>query len=74
MSEIRVEKNIPIPEKTDKREKYPWKSMDIGDSFLIEDKSSRDVAGLVWATNKSNAPKKFIYAAVDGGIRIWRKE
>lgn len=63
MSEIKIEKGIPVPLK--KSAKYPWKEMAVGDSFFVAGKSSyfpaHDAEG-----------RKFTQRMVDGGLRVWR--
>lgn len=39
MTEITIEKGIPIPPKS-RRSKYPWEQMEIGDSFQVEGQKS----------------------------------
>lgn len=66
-----VEKGIPIPET---RAKYPFKTMEVGESVLIADES-------VWA-RASNAAfmvgarggKRFKTRKMSDGLRIWRIE
>ena len=67
---IQIEKNFPIPPgRRGRPVKYPWYSMEIGDSFLPTEKCARATA---YAASQRYAPKKFIYRKVDGGGRIWR--
>ena len=33
---VKIEKNVPMPEWQNKRSKYPWKQMAVGDSFEAE--------------------------------------
>lgn len=72
---IKVDKGIPIPERPrkgggHKRYRYPWDSMEIGDSFFIEGGS---------ATASMNVPSRLIdkgwrfsVRTIEGGVRIWR--
>jgi hypothetical protein len=68
-----IEKNVPIP--TIKRkapaEKYPFRHMEIGDSFFIPDETGTSVSGLVSAYGKKLG-KKFSSRTVKDGARIWR--
>lgn len=71
---IKVEKGIPIPEKPrkgGKPAKYPWATMDVGDSFFVE-----GVPLANFASGAYNAAKllnrKFSLRTVEGGVRVWR--
>lgn len=68
MSEIKIEKDIPIP-KNRRKQKYPWHDMEVGDSFLIQ----RNTLSM-GAVNDRYSPKKFIARKVENGVRIWRIE
>lgn len=68
MSEYKIEKGIPIPEKS--RFKYPFRDMDVGDSVFIPGKKSDRISGAFFV----HRPKKFMCRKTDGGIRVWRIE
>ena len=69
---IDVEKNIPLPPPArGNGEKYPWRSMNVGDSFFIPGASSRKTGAHTNAAGKRTG-FKFTSRAVDGGVRIWR--
>jgi hypothetical protein len=73
--DIKVEKGIPIPEKF-RHAEYPFETMEVGDSFLVPGKvedSARTQSGLS-ARARKLVPKKFVTSAVEGGVRVWRKE
>jgi hypothetical protein len=67
---IKIDKGIPMP--GHHSEKYPWKDMEVGDSFLVE--------GMMKATQmsgpKAYAAKKYghTYATrlEEKGLRVWR--
>lgn len=67
-----IEKDIPTP-KHRARQAYPFKQMEVGDSFFIPSESdsfhAKAVASLA---SKRFAPKRFVSRKVDGGRRIWR--
>ena len=72
---MKIEKNIPIPEK---RRTYPLDELDIGDSFLVqvpkeEIKSARNKLSAS-VSNASKTGSKFTVRVVDGGLRVWRTE
>jgi hypothetical protein len=79
MSNIKVDKDMPIPEppKKDKggrKEKYPWSQMDIGDSFLFPASTKTNTAytaartaGLKFTPNRT-----FIMRQIGDRFRCWR--
>lgn len=72
MSKIKIDKNIPIPDKYS-HQKYPFNEMNIGDSFLVDDTNERSLASLVSRAGK-RLNMKFILRTVDGYCRCWRVE
>jgi hypothetical protein len=72
---IKIEKNIPLIEKGNK-EKYPLKSMEIGDSFIMGDYSRENMQrmnGSISAYRKKHAPlSRFATRRIDNQIRVWR--
>jgi hypothetical protein len=73
-----IEKGIPLPTNT-RNSKYPYKDMQVGDSFLIPSHPD-DAADLLkrmrnsmFAAGKRHGIK--LTAAIDdeGGVRVWRK-
>lgn len=64
---MKIEKSIPMPEAWNK---YPFKDMDIGDSFLVEGDVVK-VRNAAHAWGKVNN-KKFSVKKVEGGHRCWR--
>ena len=71
----KVEKGIPIPERSNK--KYPWGEMEVGDSFFIKCEYTRlkhqSIGGSKTNWKKRHNPNcKFTVRRVDGGIRAWR--
>lgn len=64
---IQVDKNIPVPTERSKRSKYPWRELQVGDSFLIEPQMRSSMAGLAARFGMK------ITTANDGGkVRVWR--
>lgn len=73
MSEIKIEKGIPIPEGDGRRgraPKYPWRNMEVGDSFFVREKPSAVARGACEAGKRCG--RKFISRRIDDGVRIWR--
>lgn len=73
---IRISKNLPMPNKSGRpaNARYPWHSMEIGDSFLVQtlaDAQSASRAARVFAVYHGITFKTSM-RTVRGGIRIWR--
>lgn len=72
-----IEKGIPLPTNT-RNSKYPYKDMQVGDSFLIpahpEDVPQwlKSIRNSMFAAGKRHGIK-LTAAAADGGVRVWRK-
>ena len=69
---IEVEKNIPIPPEK-KRNVYPYKSMEVGESFFIPTGKIQIVCNANYRTGKQ-LNKKFIARKDKEGVRVWRTE
>lgn len=76
-----IEKNIPVKRKGENIEDnfYPFKEMEIGDSFLIPPDSKTDsrrvfsrLSSTMYIFNRAHPGIKMIGRVVDGGIRCWR--
>ena len=65
MSEVTIDKNVPIP--SEGRSKYPWREMEVGDSFTISKLSIS-----MGAVNDRYKPKKFIARKSGDEYRVWR--
>lgn len=69
---IQIDKNIPLPNKARKSNpKYPWKEMQVGDSFLAKGVKISAIVGGAWLVGK-RLNFKFSCRTVDGGVRVWR--
>ena len=69
---IEVEKNIPLP-RTETAGKYPWHSMEVGESFFVTGDVKR-VRNVLCSSFGRFKPKKFSLRKVEGGVRCWRIE
>jgi len=72
----KIDKNIPIPRPRgggNYKSKYPWRYMEIGDSFFIETKSQKSAAAYARVVGP-RIGAKFATRSVPGGIRVWRIE
>lgn len=75
---MKIEKNIPLPDKCAKRSntKYPFKDMDAGDSFPFPASSSKEVnrirmAACQWS-KRHGATAVFLVRRTPEGGRCWR--
>ena len=80
MKKIIIEKNIPLPPKIN-REVYPFRKMEIGDSFLVEIINTQNIYNqkqrimiAKWRFCQRNESKKFKTLSVKEGLRVWRVE
>jgi len=72
---ITVDKGVPIPNfrTAPRKSKYPWRDLEVGDSFLVPDTTSERFgpqareAGL-------RLGRKFTVRKVEEGVRVWRTE
>jgi hypothetical protein len=66
---VTIDKDVPLPPVT--HSKYPWASLNVGDSFLTHFKSTNSAAAC-----KSDAQKRtgftFIVRLTSEGVRVWR--
>lgn len=74
MSAYRISKNVPVPERCPK---FPWRKMEIGDSFFVPEKSAGIYGSRVSisaANFKRRCAKPFntTIRRVKGGYRAWR--
>lgn len=81
LSTYKIEKNIPLPPAETlkaKQNSYPFKYMEVGDSFLVDTNYSRirmqkySNAARGWAKALTSGKWKFAIRKTDDGIRIWR--
>jgi hypothetical protein len=73
-STIEVDRGIPLPARPGGAgavPKYPWRTMDVGDSFLVPAKTPRTFSAQMTNAAKSTG-RKFAARTVDGGCRVWR--
>ena len=69
---IAIEKNIPIPSDR-KRNSYPYKQMDVGESFFVPDIRIQVVCNNNYRANKITG-MKFTARREGNGVRVWRIE
>jgi len=70
---MKIEKGIKIPVTYDQYSKYPFRDMEVGDSFKL-DKDTNLPAIRASATHygKRNGGKKFSIRKFENGYRCWR--
>lgn len=76
MTEIKVDKNIPLPLNSGSGgpSKYPWCDMEVGDSFFAPS-TTKTMAGSIAARGKKYGEKHTIRAVTENsvkGVRVWR--
>lgn len=71
--EVKIEKGIPLPSRggANGNAKYPWRTMEVGDSFLVPAKTPRKFSAHM-AQAQRNTGHKFASRTVEGGCRVWR--
>ena len=72
MSEFKIEKDVEMPVQKRRTHRYPFASMEVGDSFLTTEPKQLIQPAASAAGRYSD--KKFVTRAVQGGIRVWRVE
>lgn len=70
MDEMKIDKDIPMPQHLSRNVKYPFGTLEIGDSFLVNE-SRRLVSSAACAFGK-NHNKKFTVRTTPEGMRCWR--
>lgn len=69
-----IEKNIPLPEDAGRGRaaKYPWRLMEIGDSFLFPSGMELQPARNISCAAAKRLGRQFVVRKTDGGLRCWR--
>ena len=74
---FKIEKNVPMPKnwmnsfERHRDRKYPFKEMEVGDSFLANGIKEKTVKSIAYAEGH-RLGKKFACRTVDGVVRVWR--
>lgn len=72
-AEVKIDKNIPFPkgiEGRGKKSKYPWKELNVGESFVYGGDVINAQAAATYYNNKTG--NIFRARAHNGGVRVWR--
>jgi hypothetical protein len=65
-----IEKNVPLVPAPGAPTKYPFLQMEIGDSFLVTDRTRPQVGAAAGRAGKLSG-RKFKARTVEGGARVW---
>ena len=68
ITKVDLDRNIPLP---NPRQKYPYREMNIGDSFFVEGASLQNICNQNYRNGKT-LNMSFIARSEDNGIRVWR--
>ena len=68
--EIKIEKGVPPPI----RYKYPFREMDVGESFFAPVAINRLNSARSYYVSRAGNGSRFLCRTVDGGTRCWRIE
>ena len=72
-NQITVERGIPMATKVgDATRKYPFNTMEVGDSFALGNLSRDTVSNAAYAYGKINSNKFSVRKLPDGTHRCWR--
>lgn len=70
---IKIDKDIPTPPLFADHSKWPFRQMEVGDSFFVPTGSdAHSAASAMSNANYKYKPKKWTKRTLNGGIRIWR--
>ena len=71
----KIEPSIPYPGRPGRKaSRYPWRDMEIGDSFFVSDEETtqRRIGSAPAYFSIRNPEYKFSVRKVEGGYRVWR--
>lgn len=80
MNTFHVEKGIPVPEIKGNAARYPFQTMEPGDSFFIpvrEGETLARVRSRAYSASRTYGirhKKSFLVRTMGNGVRVWRKE
>lgn len=69
---VRIERNVPM-EPAHNKAKYPFRQLEIGESFFIPDTTQANIATMAWRWSKKLG-RKYETRKRPGGVRVWRTE
>jgi len=70
---VKIEKGVPIPKRggAGGNRKYPWLTMEVGDSFVMAGVQTVSIYRAVYAASIRTG-RKFAARKIDGVHRVWR--
>jgi hypothetical protein len=75
---FKIDKGIEIPGDTrGSRRKYPWKEMEVGDSFFVADAETKSISSVATPAGRRWNMKFRCSSRVESGVRgvrVWRIE
>lgn len=73
-----VEEGVPIPEikrgRRDYTSKYPFRDLEVGESFFVPDRSKKASLGGYCTRMGNRLGRKFTLRVIENGVRVWRTE
>lgn len=66
-----IDRDIPVPT-THPTTRYPWREMEVGDSFFVPGKTQREMAGSATGAG-GRLGRRFIVRTERNGARVWRQ-
>jgi hypothetical protein len=74
---IKIETGVPVPTRATRKSKYPFREMEVGNSFFVNDKdevnrTQQKLSAAAAMFCKKNPAYKFKTQTFDTGVRIWR--
>ena len=72
MIEIKIDKNIPIPDRKTYKGKYPFRNMEIGDSCFLPGLKSSNIGGSLGILKPKKSAVRSVVKDGVSGSRVWR--
>jgi len=77
---ITIDKDVPVPSRCGAMTKYPFKDMEVGDSFFVPNKKSMEITPAITQFKRSSKGQYFGWTFAcrkvqeEGvtGVRVWR--
>lgn len=74
---IKIETGVPIPKNVTRKSKYPFREMEVGNSFFINEKENvarlqQKLSAAASMFCKGNPSYKFKTQGFEAGVRVWR--
>lgn len=66
-----VETGIPIPAQHHANQRYPWHTLNVGESFFVPNGKLKSIQ-ICASKMKAKTGHRYLVRPVDGGVRAWR--